>query len=141
MEIDDGIARVEFLDAVPKHRWPESETDDATIDFDAGEGRIVVLGRVKNGDLRHDLVCDSLALQTDQRGTLEVTIRIDEDDQDSDLVMGNTETFHYRLLVEFDDALPGEYVVRHLDENGDQQFEIKEILMVDPTDYQGRNRE
>ncbi|WP_436926868.1 hypothetical protein [Halosimplex amylolyticum] len=141
METDDGIARVEFLDAVPKHRWPEPETDSATVDFDAGEGQVVVLGVVKNGDSRHELVCDSLTLQTDQRGTLEATVRIDEDDQDSEIVMGYTEAFHYRLVVEFDDAVPGEYVVRHLDENGDPQFEVQEVLMVEPEGYQRRDRE
>lgn len=141
METDDGIARVEFLDAVPKHRWPEPETDDATVDFDAEDGQIVVLGRVRNGDSRHELVPDDLTLETDQRGTLEVTVRIHEDDQESDLVVGNTETFHYRLLVEFEGSIPGEYVVRHLDENGDRQFEVKEVLMVDPEGYQRRDRE
>jgi hypothetical protein len=141
METDDGIAQVEFLDAVPKHRWPEPESDEATVDFDAEAGQIVVLGVVKNGDSRHDLVCDDLTLKTDQRGTLEVTVRIDEDDPESNLVMGYTEAFHYRLLVEFDEALPGEYVVRHVDETGDQQFEVQEVLMVDPEGYQKRDPE
>lgn len=135
MGTNNSIVRAEFVDGLPKYVHPEPTDDRATVDFAAGSNQIVILGHVRNGDFRHELTLDEIRLdERSSREELTVELRIRE--EESEIVMGYTPIFHYRLLVEFDDSIPAEYVIRHFDEEDTKQYEVREILMVDPEAYQ-----
>jgi hypothetical protein len=109
METDDVFSRVEFLGDIPKQRLPQPEGDWATVDFDTKIDQVVILGCVCNGDSRHELTCDSISIEEGGRGKLVVEIRLIS--HESELIKGIGKThFYYRVLVEFSDEIPGEYV-------------------------------
>ena len=138
METDESISQVDFLGDIPKQRLPPPEEDWAIIDFDTKIDQVVILGCVCNGDSRHELTCDSISIEEGGRGKLVVEIRLIS--HESELIKGIGKThFYYRVLVEFSDEIPGEYVIKHFDGNSALQYEVTEILMADPAQYQHRD--
>ncbi|WP_267639311.1 hypothetical protein [Haloarchaeobius amylolyticus] len=130
MTDSEGVVRTEF-DRLPKHIHPAPTADSATVDLFAGPRQVVVLGHVRNGDSRHDLVAEDVRVEragADRH--LHVTLRIER--TDAELVTTGPAVHAYRLLVEFSDTVPNEYHITHLDQNGEVQFETMEALMVPP---------
>ncbi|WP_247000358.1 hypothetical protein [Halosolutus gelatinilyticus] len=135
MKVDDRILEAAFT-RLPKHRYPEPDEDDAIVDFDAGPHDIVVLGHARNGDSRHHFAPEEVRLGSDgDQETLSVTMRITRNEAEDQLILTGPTVYYYRLRVAFDGPLPEEYEITHLDEDGDAQFEVKEMLMVDSETY------
>ncbi|WP_435358100.1 hypothetical protein [Haloarchaeobius sp. DFWS5] len=134
MDNGDGIVRTEFTQ-FPKHVHPVPESDWATVDFVAGPCPVVVIGQAQNGDSRHRFAPGEIRVESrgdDQR--LHVTMQIFRDEREGQLVLSGPSVYYYRLVVEFPNRVPNEYVIRHLDEHGDEQYRTFESYMGPPAD-------
>jgi len=138
MDVDDPIVTADFDGRIPKGQSPRPESDWATVDVDAGPRQVVVLGCVLNGDSRHELACRDIAFRETEAVTrLSIAIEIEEHDPDGALIMSGPGEYYYRLGIEFEDAIPLEYRIRHFDENGTEQLDAKEILFARHGEYSG----
>ncbi|WP_435318152.1 hypothetical protein [Haloarchaeobius sp. TZWSO28] len=130
MNDSPGIVRTEF-DLLPKHVHPEPGEDSASVDFFPGPRQVVVLGHVLNGDSRHELVLEDVHVeQSGDDRHLHVTLQVRR--TETELVTTGPTIHAYRVLVEFPEAIPNEYHITHLGENGEPKFETMEALLVSP---------